>query len=103
MTPKRTEDRANVFHVALDCVINLDHPLAKLVEEFDWERIRSEIEPVFFDTNGRPAAETRVVTGLFYLKSTFNLSDQQLVADWVVNPYWQWFCGFLDDAALTAD
>jgi hypothetical protein len=42
---------------------------------------------VFFDTNGRPAADTRVVKGLFYLKSTFNLSDQQLVARWVVNPY----------------
>jgi len=94
MTPKRTEDRPDLFHVALDRVINLDHPLAKLAEEFDWELIRSEIEPVFCDTNGRPGADTRLVIGLFYLKSTFNLSDEQLVGRWVENPYWQWFCGF---------
>jgi IS5 family transposase len=94
MTPKRVEDRPDLFQVALDRVINLDHPLAKLSEEFDWELIRSEIEPSFCDTNGRPGADTRVVVGLFYLKSAFNLSDEQLLARWVENPYWQWFCGF---------
>ncbi len=30
MTPKRVEDRPDLFHVTLDRVINLDHPLAKL-------------------------------------------------------------------------
>jgi IS5 family transposase len=35
-----------------------------------------------------------VVIGLFYLKSAFNLSDEQLLSRWVENPYWQWFCGF---------
>ncbi|MFM8933254.1 MAG: IS5 family transposase [Gemmataceae bacterium] len=94
MTPKRVEDRPDLFHVALDRVINLDHPLAKLTEEFDWELIHTEIEPLFCDTNGRPGADSRVVVGLFYLKSAFNLSDEQLLARWVENPYWQWFCGF---------
>jgi len=94
MKPKRVEDRPDLFHVALDRVINLDHPLAKLTEEFDWELIRTEIEPLFCDTNGRPGADSRVVVGLFYLKSAFNLSDEQLLARWVENPYWQWFCGF---------
>jgi IS5 family transposase len=35
-----------------------------------------------------------VVIGLFYLKSAFNLSDEQLLSRWVENPYWQWFWGF---------
>ena len=35
-----------------------------------------------------------MVIGLFYLKSAFNLSDEQLLSRWVENPYWQWFCGF---------
>jgi IS5 family transposase len=56
--------------------------------------IRTEIEPLFCDTNGRSGADSRVVVGLFYLKSAFNLSDEQLLARWVENPYWQWFCGF---------
>ncbi len=94
MTPKRVDDRPDLFQVALDRVINLDHPLAKHSEEFDWGLIRTEIEPSFCDTNGRPGADSRVAVGLFYLKSAFNLSDEQLLAGWVENPYWQWFCGF---------
>jgi hypothetical protein len=38
------EYRPYLIHVALDRVINLDHPLAKLSGKFDWELIRSEIE-----------------------------------------------------------
>jgi hypothetical protein len=65
MTPKRVEDRPDLFHVALDRAINLDHPLEKLSEEFDWELIRTEIEPVFCETNDRPVAGSRMVVDLF--------------------------------------
>ena len=94
MTPKRTESNPDLFEISLVQVINLNHPLVKLASEFDWEGIRQEIEPSFCDANGRPGADVRVVIGLFYLKSAFNLSDEQLLSRWVENPYWQWFCGF---------
>ena len=94
MTPKRTESNPDLFEISLVQVINLNHPLVKLSSEFDWEGIRREIEPSFCDVNGRPGADIRVVIGLFYLKSAFNLSDEQLLDRWVENPYWQWFCGF---------
>src|SRR5674476_658792 len=29
-----------------------------------------------------------------YLKYTFNESDESVVACWVENPYWQYFCGY---------
>jgi IS5 family transposase len=29
-----------------------------------------------------------------YLKYTFNESDESVVARWVENPYWQYFCGY---------
>lgn len=94
MTPKRTDAKPNLFEVPLAQVIDLNHPLVKMAASFDWEGIRREIEPVFCETNGRPAADVRVVVGLLYLKSAFNLSDEQLIDRWVENPYWQWFCGF---------
>ena len=94
MTPRRTDASPDLFGISLAQVINLDHPLVRLTSEFDWEGIRREIEPSFCDANGRPRADVRVVVGLFYLKSAFNLSDEQLLARWVENPYWQWFCGF---------
>ena len=34
------------------------------------------------------------MVGLHYLKHTFDLSDEETVARWVENPYWQHFCGF---------
>ena len=33
------------------------------------------------------------MVGLEYLKYTYNLSDEALVARWLENPYWQYFCG----------
>jgi IS5 family transposase len=43
---------------------------------------------------GAPAKATRLMVGLQYLKYTFNESDESVVARWVENPYWQYFCGF---------
>jgi IS5 family transposase len=42
---------------------------------------------------GRPAKPTRLMVGLHYLKHTFDLSDEEVVTQWVENPYWQYFCG----------
>lgn len=94
MLPKRTDAAPNLFTVSLKKVISLEHPLVKLAAEIDWEAIRREIEPAFCDDNGRPAADVRVVIGLFYLKHAFDRSDEDLIDRWVENPYWQWFCGF---------
>jgi hypothetical protein len=33
------------------------------------------------------------MAGLLYLKHTFALSDEELIARWVENAYWQSFCG----------
>ncbi len=43
---------------------------------------------------GRPGTPTRLMVGLSYLKHSFDLSDEEVVARWVENPYWQHFCGF---------
>ena len=34
------------------------------------------------------------MVGLSYLQHTCALSDEEVVARWVENPYWQYFCGF---------
>ena len=40
-----------------------------------------------------PPVPTRLMAGLAILKHTFNLSDEDLCARWVENPYFQFFCG----------
>jgi IS5 family transposase len=94
MKPKITKDKADLFQIPLERVIDLEHPLVQLSREFDWEGIRGEIAVNFCDGNGRPGSDTRVVLGLMYLKSAYSLSDEQLLERWVENPYWQWFCGY---------
>jgi transposase, IS5 family len=41
-----------------------------------------------------PASAARLMVGLCYLQHAFALSDEEVVARWVENPYWQYFCGF---------
>ncbi|MBC7488695.1 MAG: transposase [Glaciimonas sp.] len=36
---------------------------------------------------------SRLLTGLFYLQHAFGITDEQVVAGWVENPYWQVFTG----------
>jgi IS5 family transposase len=43
---------------------------------------------------GRPGIPTRVLVGLHYLKHAYGESDESVVARWVENPYWQYFCGY---------
>ncbi len=42
---------------------------------------------------GRPGHPIRLMVGLQLLKHTCNVSDEEVVALWVENPYWQYFCG----------
>lgn len=45
------------------------------------------------DGVGRPGIRIRLVVGLIYLQHASDLSDEEVVAEWVENPYWPHFCG----------
>ncbi len=45
------------------------------------------------DGPGQPPLPTRLMAGLAILKHMHNLSDEELTARWVENPYYQHFCG----------
>jgi IS5 family transposase len=77
----------------LEFCIDMDHELVHLAGAINWEAIATEFHPMYCLNNGRPAVPTRLMAGLQLLKHTFNLSDEQVVARWVENPYWQYFCG----------
>jgi len=67
-------------------------PLKQLAEKFPW----GEFEQAFgryYSPEGRPAKPVRLMVGLLLLKQMFNQGDETVVAAWVQNPYWQYFCG----------
>ena len=73
--------------------LNLEHPLVKLSQAIEWSNFEAEFGKQMSSEGGRPALATRLMVGLHYLKALYNESDESVVAKWVENPYWQYFCG----------
>ena len=94
MRPSRpTSGKADLFRERLEAIINPGHPLVRLAGLIPWSSFDAAYG-LFFRPLGRPAKPTRLMVGLHYLKHAHDLSDEEVVARWVENPYWQFFCGF---------
>jgi IS5 family transposase len=93
MQPKARPPQSELFGARLCELLNPEHPLYVLAERIDWSRFDVSIDACYADELGRPGVNTRLMVGLLYLKHAFNESDESLVARWVENPYWQFFCG----------
>jgi len=87
------EAQGDLLRVELSFLVDPDHALVKLAQEIDWSFFERELSVAFHETTGAPAKPVRLMVGLHYLKHVYNLSDEQTVARWVENPYWQYFCG----------
>jgi len=95
MTPKSPNNNPDLFRLRLDNILNTDHELCQLADKIDWGRIEAELADCYSPDMGRPGSATRLLVGLHYLKHAFDESDESVLARWVENPYWQYFCGFL--------
>ena len=78
---------------SLEMVLDSEQELFKLSRIIDWKALEAEFGSLYCPDNGRPGVPIRLMAGLHFLKHTFGLSDEQVVAQWVLNPYWQFFCG----------
>jgi IS5 family transposase len=93
MKPKNTNSQRELFGVQLADQLDYKHPLYILANKIDWSQFEKEIEACYVRDVGRPGISTRLMVGLLYLKHAFNESDESVVARWLENPYWQFFCG----------
>ena len=73
--------------------LNSAHPLYRLAGVVNWAKFEQQFGKFYADEMGRPALATRLLVGLHYLKYLYDVSDEVVVASWVENPYWQYFCG----------
>jgi transposase, IS5 family len=78
--------------VLLKDLLNPAHPLYRLAGVVNWAHFERQFGQ-FYAELGRPALATRLLVGLHYLKYLYKVSDEVVVASWVENPYWQYFCG----------
>ena len=98
MQPKKTTGVAVQWELErngtiLERIVNPQHPLVRLARALDWQRFDELFAPTFHPANGRPGLPTRLMVGLQYLKYAYDLSDEAVLAGWLENPYWQYFCG----------
>ncbi|MGL4667996.1 MAG: IS5 family transposase [Saezia sp.] len=84
-----------LFAKELESLIDLSHPMAKLSQQINWSAFDQEFGSSYSDKVGRPAINTRLMVSVHYLKYAFNLSDDDTLALWVENPYWQYFSGMV--------
>ena len=95
MRPKRESEQPQreLFQVELKQLINLHHPLVQLGMRIDWASFELALGATYHPTHGAPGISTRLMVALHYLKYQHDLSDENVVAHWVENPYWQHFSG----------
>lgn len=77
----------------LDEQLKMSHPLIRLASLMNWEEIERSFGAHFASNRGRPALSPRLIAGLLYLQHANDASDEAVVATWLENPYWQYFCG----------
>lgn len=85
--------QGDLFRVELRSLVDPDHALVKLADTVAWARLEEVFGALFCEDNGRPAHPTRLLVALHYLKYSYDLSDAEVVAGWVENPYWQYLSG----------
>ena len=76
----------------LATMLDARQPLYRLAQTIDWTQFETAFAKLYKD-EGRPALPIRRMVGLLLLKQLHNLSDERVVEQWTLNPYFQFFCG----------
>ena len=90
--PSSNSRQASLFW-DLETMLDSKHPLFRLANAVDWSLFEKSFAPLFCADNGRPPKPIRLMTGLLMLKHLRNVSDEQVVAQFTENAYYQYFCG----------
>ena len=93
--PKREKDQPQreLFQVDLEQLIDMNHPLVRLGLCIDWASFEQALGATYHPTQGARGISTRLMVALHSLKYQHDLSDENVVAAWVENSYWQHFSG----------
>jgi len=95
MRPKGepAQPQRELFQIDLEQLIDMSHPLVRLGHGMNWSCFEQTLGSTYHPTQGAPGISTRLMVALHYLKYRHDLSDEEVVAAWVENPYWQHFSG----------
>ena len=87
------QPQRELLEIDLEQLIDMSHPLVRLGLSIDWQSFEQTLGSTYHPSQGAPGISTRLMVALHYLKYQQDLSDDDVVAVWVENPYWQHFSG----------
>ncbi|NJN05285.1 MAG: transposase, partial [Rhodobacteraceae bacterium] len=95
MKPRESGEtgQQDLFRSRLDQILDMGHAKVVLAKRIDWPFLSKKLGAVYTDGPGQPPLPTRLMAGLHILKYADNLSDDEVCARWLENPYYQYFCG----------
>lgn len=93
MSTPRDDRQKDLFRPALDQIIDLEHPMARLAGRIDWGFIEARLGEVYSPGSGQPPLPIRLMAGLLIVKHMQSLSDEAVCARFLDSPYVQFFCG----------
>ena len=82
----------DLFRHQLSNLLDARHELVHLAELINWPRFDQAYGALYAEC-GWPGLPMRLMVGLHLLKHIKGLSDEQVCAQWLENPYFQAFCG----------
>lgn len=86
--------QSNLFMNRLSNQLNPRDPLFIMASQINWSFFEETFSAYYPDGPGQPPKPVRLMIGLMLLQHMNGLSDEQVVYQWVQNPYWQYFCGY---------
>ena len=86
--------QSELFQSRLSNQLNPKDALVILSNQINWSFFEDVFGREFKDGPGQPPKPIRLMVGLMMLQHMKGLSDEEVVAQWVQNPYWQYFCGY---------
>ena len=85
-------NRQDLFLPRLEDMLNPHHHLFALASAIRWVELETPLLALYCD-EGRPAKPIGLMASLLILKQVHNLSDEETIAQWQENAYWQYFSG----------
>ena len=89
----QVSDLSTANATLLKHILNQKHSLYAMANSIDWSIYNREFGNSYADKRGCKTIPIRLLVGLHYLKNTYFESDESVVAKFIENPYWQYFCG----------
>ena len=89
----RESGQHDMFRSRLDQILDRGHEKVILADKINWQFLSDRMGDVYTDGPGQPPLSNRLMAGLHILKYADNLSDDEVCARWLENPYYQYFCG----------